>query len=105
MSMGPAYGTEKYKQQVVTITTALRDVPLVLLPQALMLYITDTSYSRAAICEAEKILKNKQQPKPSDQVPVVTDKSSSQTSSASTQATDAMVRRGSMMNFAFRRLW
>lgn len=59
MSMGPTWGTPECKEQVETITTALQSVPLNLLPTALMMYILDTSYSRPAICEAEKILRKR----------------------------------------------
>lgn len=54
--MRPEYGTDGYKEQINTITTALRDVPMEEseLPSFLMLYIMDRSFSRAAICEAEK---------------------------------------------------
>jgi len=57
--MGPRVGTSEYKEQVVTIVTALGQVPMEPqeLPMFLMMYITDRTYSRAAICQAEKEIK------------------------------------------------
>lgn len=55
--MGPKYGTPEYHEQVDRICKACADVPLGLLPAALMLYALDKTYSRSAVCEAENILK------------------------------------------------
>jgi hypothetical protein len=57
MAMGPEHGTQAYRDQVETISTALKYVPHEMLGDALMLYVLDTSFSRAAICEAEKVLR------------------------------------------------
>jgi hypothetical protein len=58
--MGPKPGTPEYKQQVETIVTALGSTPMKSseLPQFLMLYILDPSFSRGAISEAEKKLRS-----------------------------------------------
>lgn len=58
--MGPAFGTEAYNGQVETIVTAIGEVADLTaeeFPKFLMMYITDTSFSRAAICEAENRLR------------------------------------------------
>lgn len=57
--MGPEPGTPKYKEQVEAITSALRDVPMEQdeLSSFLMMWITDRAFSRAAICEAEKLVR------------------------------------------------
>ena len=59
--MGPAFGTDEYKQQVEQIVQALSSVPMEPgeLSGFLMLYILDESFSRAAICEAEKLIKRR----------------------------------------------
>lgn len=57
--MGPDFGTSEYKDQVERIVKGLTDVEMAPdeLPQFLMMWILDPNYSRAAICEAEKILR------------------------------------------------
>lgn len=64
--MGPEYGTEKYKSQVDTIVCGLGSVPMYKdeLSSFLMMYILDESFSRAAICEAEKIIRRKLEANP-----------------------------------------
>ena len=56
--MQSEYGTEQYKKQVDAIYTAIStsDFEAEELDQALMLYIMDMSYHRAAISEARKRL-------------------------------------------------
>ena len=58
--MGPEYGTQEYKNQVETIKKFLqetKDIKESEIQQILMMFILDTSYSRAAICQAEKEFK------------------------------------------------
>lgn len=55
--MEPEYGTPKYKEQVDRILTALTGSGVTEDKQIdgiMLLYAMDMSYSRAAICEAEK---------------------------------------------------
>jgi len=56
--MGPEYGTEAYKNQVDTIkkqlTALVKEDKILSINQLIMMFILDTNYSRAAICQAEK---------------------------------------------------
>jgi hypothetical protein len=55
--MGPAYGTEEYLNQVKTIIARIEDVADLgekAIQQTVFMFISDSSYSRAAICQAEK---------------------------------------------------
>jgi hypothetical protein len=47
------------KRQAETIAKALRDVPMEKdeLPSFLMMWVEDMTYDRAAICEAEKLIR------------------------------------------------
>lgn len=58
MTMGPEYGTEVYKNQVDTIKKQLSFWVIedkgFSVGQVIMMFILDISYSRAAICQAEK---------------------------------------------------
>lgn len=58
-TLGPKVGSKKYKDQVITISTALQDLPEHLLGTGLLLYVFDETYARGAICEAEKMLRKK----------------------------------------------
>ena len=63
MSMGPEYGTEKYKNQVETIKkflNSVKDMGEHVVQETLVMFMIDTSYSRAAICQAEKEFKKEQ---------------------------------------------
>ncbi len=58
-TMGPEYGTDAYKQQVETIRTVIGGAAADMkeAERMSMLYIMDTSFSRAAICQALKEVK------------------------------------------------
>lgn len=57
MTWGPAFGTDEYKEQVETIKMRIEDVFDLgesAIQKTLMMFLMDTSYSRAAISHAEK---------------------------------------------------
>lgn len=58
--MGPSKGTSEYDDQVDAICTLFnnRQLSSKSLNHFLMSFILDTSYSRAAICEAEHKIRN-----------------------------------------------
>lgn len=58
--MGPAYGSDEYKQQIETIYAQFVSTafPIEMLGRFLLLFIFDETYSRPAICEAEKKIRN-----------------------------------------------
>jgi hypothetical protein len=58
---GPVYGTKEYLDQVATIKARILDVAdlgKAAIDQVMMIFIVDDSYSRAAICQAEKEASN-----------------------------------------------
>lgn len=59
--MGPMPGTPEYLNQVATIKARIIDVADLgesAIQKVLFMFICDTSYSRAAICQAEKEAKH-----------------------------------------------
>ena len=56
-SKQPAYGTEKYKEQVETISKVCCEAPdHKTADQMVLLYVLDLEYNRAAISEALKLI-------------------------------------------------